>query len=331
MQQRMNGTRVLVTGAGGFIGSHLVEALVRAGASVTAMIRYSSSSSYGNLEFADPEIRRQVRVVAGTVDDSDFVFSVVQHADVVLHLAALIAIPYSYAAPRSYVRTNVEGTLNVLEAARRCGVRRVVHTSTSEVYGTALRVPIDEDHPLQGQSPYSASKIGADKIAESYYRSFEANVVTLRPFNTYGPRQSARAFIPTVISQALTLPEIRLGSLSPERDLTFVEDTVAGFLAAATADSVEGETINLGVGTTQSIGAVTRRILELMGVDKPIVTDAERIRPEKSEVMKLISDNRKAARLLGWRPMVGLDAGLQKTIDFVRAHPDVYRPGVYAL
>jgi len=330
MQQRLNGTRVLVTGAGGFIGSHLVEALVRAGASVTAMIRYSSSSSHGNLEFADAETRRHIRVVAGTVDDSDFVLSVVQGADVVLHLAALIAIPYSYVAPRSYVRTNVEGTLNVLEAARRCGVRRVVHTSTSEVYGTALRVPIDEEHPLQGQSPYSASKIGADKIAESYYRSFGTNVVTLRPFNTYGPRQSARAFIPTVISQALTLPEIRLGSLSPERDLTFVEDTVAGFLAAATADGIEGETINLGIGTTQTIGTVARRILEIIGVDKPIVTDAERVRPEKSEVMKLVSDNRKAARLLGWHPTVDLDVGLGRTIDFVRSHPDVYRPGVYA-
>jgi NAD dependent epimerase/dehydratase len=308
-----------------------VEALVQAGADVTAMIRYSSSASWGNLEFADPRVMRQVRVIAGSVDDSDFVMNAVSSVDVVCHLAALIAIPYSYAAPRSYVRTNVEGTLNVLEAARRHGIRRVVHTSTSEVYGTALRVPIDEEHPLQGQSPYSASKIGADKIAESYYRSFDTSVITLRPFNTFGPRQSARAFIPTVISQALTMPEIRLGALSPERDLTFVDDTVAGFIAASIAANVQGETINLGVGTTHSMGDVAARILRLMNVDKPIASDSERIRPEKSEVMKLVSDNRKAGRLLGWRPQVDLATGLLRTIDYVRSHIDQYRPATYAL
>src|SRR5690349_310242 len=233
LPKTLSGHKYLVTGAGGFIGSHLVEALVRAGAEVTAMVRYGSASSWGNLEFVADDVKGNFRVVAGNIDDGDFVMHAMQGIDVVCHLAALIAIPYSYVAPRSYVRTNVEGTLNVVEAARRLSVRRVVHTSTSEVYGTAMRVPIDETHPLQGQSPYSASKIGADKIAESYYRSFNTGVVTLRPFNTFGPRQSARAFIPTIISQALTQDVIKLGSLTPERDMTFVTDTVAGFVAAS--------------------------------------------------------------------------------------------------
>lgn len=327
----LTGQKYLVTGAGGFIGSHLVEALVRAGADVTAMVRYGSASSWGNLEFVPDDVKGEFRVVAGNIDDGDFVMHAMQGVDVVCHLAALIAIPYSYVAPRSYVRTNVEGTLNVVEAARRLSVRRVVHTSTSEVYGTAIRVPIDEEHPLQGQSPYSASKIGADKIAESYYRSFDTGVVTLRPFNTFGPRQSARAFIPTIISQALTQDVIKLGSLTPERDMTFVTDTVAGFVAASVTPGIEGQTINLGTGSTFTIGHFAERILKLMGVEKEIVADSARMRPDKSEVLKLVSDNALAAKLMGWSPQVDLDEGLRQSIEFIRRNIHLYRPAVYTV
>lgn len=324
-----NGKKVLVTGAGGFIGSHLTEALVIAGATTTAMVRYNSGSLIGNLEFIDDDARKEMRVVSGTIEDSDFVYKAIEGQDIVFHLAALIAIPYSYEAPRSYVRTNIEGTLNVLEAARRYGVSRVVHTSTSEVYGTALKTPIDESHPLQGQSPYSASKIAADKLAESYYRSFSTPVTTLRPFNTFGPRQSARAFIPTIISQAIKRNEIRLGSLTPERDMTFVGDTVAGFMAAATVPGIEGRTINLGTGETHSVGWFAERILGLMDVDKPIVEDDERRRPPLSEVMKLVSDNTQAQEVMGWSPKVSLDDGLRQTIEFVRKHPTFYQTDRY--
>ena len=324
-----NGKNVLVTGAGGFIGSHLAEALVRAGATTTAMVRYNSGSLIGNLAFSDPEVRKAMRIVSGTIEDSDFVNKVVDGQNYVFHLAALIGIPYSYEAPRAYVRTNIEGTLNVLEAARRCGVARVVHTSTSEVYGTAIRTPIDEGHPLQGQSPYSATKIGADKIAESYYRAFATPVTTLRPFNTFGPRQSARAFIPTVISQAFKCDTIRLGSLAPERDMTFVSDTVAGFMAAATAPGIDGETINLGTGETHSIGWFVKLILDLMGVEKPVVQEDERLRPALSEVMKLVSDNRRAKERMGWSPAVSIKEGLRRTIAFVRDNPSLYRTDAY--
>jgi NAD dependent epimerase/dehydratase len=330
-EQRIAGRRVLVTGAGGFIGSHLAERLVQLGAEVTAMVRYNALSSWGNLDFVPAETRARMRVVAGNVEDGDFMMHAAEGQDVILHLAALIAIPYSYVAPRSYVRTNVEGTLNVLEAARRLGVRRVVHTSTSEVYGTALRVPIDEEHPLQGQSPYSASKIGADKIAESYWRSFGTEVVTLRPFNTFGPRQSARAFIPTIVCQALERDAVGLGALDPQRDMTFVSDTVAGFVAAATAEGIAGETINLGTGSTFSVGQFAERILRLMGVDKPIVQEAGRMRPAASEVMRLVSDNGKAQRLMGWRPQVELDEGLRRTIAFVADNLRLYRPSSYTV
>lgn len=331
IEHRIRGRRVLVTGAGGFIGSHLAARLVELGAQVTAVVRYNALSSWGNLDLVDAALRARMAVVAGNVEDGDFIMRATEGMDIVCHLAALIAIPYSYVAPRSYVRTNVEGTLNVLEAARRHGIGRVVHTSTSEVYGTALRVPIDEDHPLQGQSPYSASKIGADKLAEAYVRSFGTDVVTLRPFNTFGPRQSARAFIPTIISQALDQPQIRLGALDPERDMTFVSDTVAGFVAAAVADGVAGRTINLGTGESRSIGAFARQILALIGVDKPIVTDAARLRPAASEVLRLVSDNRRAADLLGWRPRVTTEDGLRASIDFVRAHPHLYRSASYTV
>ena len=324
-----NGKKVLVTGAGGFIGSHLTEALVRAGATTTAMVRYNSGSLIGNLAFSEADVRKDVRIISGTIEDSDFVYRAVEGQDHVFHLAALIAIPYSYDAPRTYLRTNAEGTLNVLEAARRYGVARVVHTSTSEVYGTALRTPIDESHPLQGQSPYSASKIAADKLAESYFRSFATPVTTLRPFNTFGPRQSARAFIPTIISQALKCEEIRLGSLAPERDMTFVSDTVAGFMAAAATPGIEGETINLGTGRTYSVGWFAKRILELMGVDKPVIQEHERLRPALSEVMKLVSDNAHARKVMGWSPAVSLDDGLRRSIDFVRKNVSLYQTDRY--
>lgn len=331
-EQRIAGRKVLVTGAGGFIGSNLTERLVRAGAKVRAMVRYNALSSWGNLEFLPRDVLAEVEVVLGNVEDSDFVLRMAEGQDIILHLAALIAIPYSYIAPRSYVRTNVEGTLNVLEAARRLGVARVVHTSTSEVYGTAQRVPIDEDHPLQGQSPYSASKIGADKVAESYWRSFGTEVVTLRPFNTFGPRQSARAFIPTVISQALSdEAEIHLGALDPRRDMTFVSDTASGFILAATAADIAGETINLGTGQTSSIGDIAHRILALMNCCKPIRQDASRLRPALSEVMHLVSDNAKARERLGWTPRTDLQSGLRETIAFIEQNPQLYRAAAYVV
>jgi NAD dependent epimerase/dehydratase len=323
------GRKVLVTGAGGFIGSHLAEALVTAGADVTAMIHYNAGSHIGNLAFLDRRVRDQLQIVSGNIEDSDFMLRAIEGQEIVFHLAALIAIPYSYVAPRSYVRTNVEGTLNVLEAARRFGTSRVVHTSTSEVYGTAQRVPIDETHPLQGQSPYSASKIAADKLAESYFCSFATPVVTVRPFNTFGPRQSARAFIPTIISQALVRDEIRLGSLSPERDMTFVTDTVAGFIAAGTTPGIEGTTINLGTGETHTVGWFAERIQRLMGTSKPIVQEQQRIRPGLSEVRKLVSDNRLAHRVMGWAPRVDLDEGLRQAIAFVEANRDLFRADEY--
>jgi NAD dependent epimerase/dehydratase len=325
----LTGRKVLVTGAGGFIGSHLTESLIGAGAEVTAMVHYNSGSQIGNLAFVEPRARDQVRIVSGNIEDGDFMMHVMKGQEIVFHLAALIAIPYSYVAPRSYLRTNVEGTLNVLEAARHLGTARVIHTSTSEVYGTALRAPIDEGHPLQGQSPYSASKIGADKIAESYYRSFDTPVVTVRPFNTFGPRQSARAFIPTIISQALVRDEIRLGSLTPERDMTFVTDTASGFMAAATAPAIEGMTINLGTGETRSVGWFADRLLNLLGMDKPIVNEQQRMRPELSEVRKLVSDNSLARKVMGWSPKITLDDGLLQAIAFVEANRDLFRADDY--
>jgi dTDP-glucose 4,6-dehydratase len=321
--------KVLVTGAGGFIGSHLTERLIELGAQTRAFVRYSSTGSWGWLD--QSPLKHDVEVVLGDIRDQDTVVHAVAGIDIVFHLAALIAIPYSYQAPLSYVRTNVEGTLNVLQAAQRAESEAVVHTSTSEVYGTARTVPIDENHPLQGQSPYSASKIGADKIAESFHLSFGLPVVTVRPFNTFGPRQSARAVIPTIITQALNGSEIRLGNLEPTRDLNFVADTVEGFIKAAETPQAIGETINLGSGREISIGDLAALILKLMNRDLPIALEGARVRPENSEVDRLCADSRKGQSILGWSPKYSLEDGLAATVDWIRENSERYRSGVYVV
>ncbi len=323
------GRRVLVTGAGGFIGSHLTEKLVELGATVRAFVHYNALGSAGWL--SDSPLRDQMEVFAGNIVDRDSVTTAVAGQDVVFHLAALIAIPYSYHAPASYVQTNIVGTLNVLQASRGTGVERIVHTSTSEVYGTARQVPINEAHPLQGQSPYSASKIGADKMAEAFYRSFDLPVVTVRPFNTFGPRQSARAVIPTIITQHLQGETVRLGSLEPTRDLNFVSNTVDGFVAAAACKEAIGRTINLGSGREISIGALAQLIGQAIGKPIQIETDEKRIRPKESEVERLLGDNTLARTLLQWEPAVTLEDGLARTIEWIRRHLGHYRPGSYEL
>lgn len=322
-----SGKRVLVTGAGGFIGSHLTERLVELGAQVRGLVHYNALGTWGWLDTSP--LRNSIEVVAGDVRDRDSVQRAMQHVDVVFHLAALIAIPYSYQAPLSYVHTNVEGTLHVLSAARDLGVSRVIHTSTSEVYGTARYAPIDEAHPLQGQSPYSASKIGADKMAEAFYDSFDVPVTTVRPFNTYGPRQSARAVIPAIITQCQAGDVIRLGSLHPTRDFNFVADTVAGFIAAANADNAIGETVNIGSGREISIGDLVHLIANRMGRSVTVIADDQRIRPEKSEVDRLLASNARAQELLGWTPQVSLEQGLERTIAWLTQNSERYRPGVY--
>ncbi len=320
---------VLVTGAGGFIGSHLTERLLDLGAKVRVFVRYNSRGDWGLLSQLPPEKLEKVEVVAGDLRDLPAVSAAVKEIDCIFHLGALIAIPYSYIHPVEVIETNVLGTMNILLAAREAGVGRIVHTSTSEVYGTALRIPIDESHPLQGQSPYSASKISADKIAESFYRSYELPVVTLRPFNTYGPRQSARAVIPAIISQALTGDVIRLGNLDARRDLTYVSDTVDGFIKVGEASGVIGETINLGTGKDVSIGDLAETILNILGKPIEIQVDPARLRPEKSEVMQLLSNNNLAKSMLGWSPKVSLKEGLQKTIEWIARHLGDYRPDRY--
>lgn len=310
---------VLVTGADGFIGSHLTEALVREGHEVRAFVQYNSFNSWGWLDQCDRDVRGEFEVFAGDIRDPNGVATAMQGCSDVLHLAALIAIPFSYHSPDSYVATNVTGTLNVVQAARRCEVQHVIHTSTSEVYGTARVVPITEDHPLQGQSPYAATKIGADAIALSFHSSFQTPVSVIRPFNTYGPRQSARAVIPTVITQISSgQRRIRLGSLHPTRDFSFVEDTVGGFLAALNSRGGVGSVTNLGTGFEISVGDTTHLIAELMGADIDIETDDQRLRPEASEVERLWADNAKALERLGWAPkyggLEGFREGLTQTI-----------------
>lgn len=323
------GKRVLVTGAGGFIGSHLVERLVELGARVRALVRYNSRNDWGLLELVPEFIKSEIEVVPGDITDPLGLDRIVSGSDLIFHLAALIAIPYSYMAPGQFVSVNTTGTLNLLEAARRLGVEGFIHTSTSETYGTAEYVPIDEKHPLKGQSPYAASKIGADKLAESYHLAFGLPVAIIRPFNTYGPRQSARAIIPTIITQGLAGDTIRLGLLTPVRDLTYVTDTVEGFIKIAETPAAVGEVINIGSGKAVSIGELAERLIGLMGGNKRLVQDEVRLRPPLSEVMELRCDSRKARTLLGWEPKVSLEEGLHRTLEFIRNHPQRYKAGMF--
>jgi NAD dependent epimerase/dehydratase len=329
---------MLVTGADGFIGSHLTEALVRQGRDVRAFVLYNSFNSWGWLDRCAKDVKGKFEVFAGDIRDPNGVRTAMKGCDAVLHLAALIAIPYSYHSPDTYVDTNIKGTLNVVQAARDLGVAKVVHTSTSEVYGTARFVPITEDHPLQGQSPYSASKIGADHIAMSFYTSFGTPVAILRPFNTYGPRQSARAVIPTIITQiANGNRQIKLGAVHPTRDFNYVTDTVAGFMAALDSDRGIGEVINIGNNFEISIGDTARTIAEVMGVEVEILTDEQRLRPEKSEVERLCASNDKARELLNWQPKYGgvdgLRRGLAETVTWFSepAHLAAYKSDIYNL
>lgn len=328
--------KILVTGADGFIGSHLTEELVRRGHHVRAFVLYNSFNSWGWLDHASPEIKQGFEIFAGDVRDPHGVRQAMNGCDIVFHLAALISIPYSYHSPDTYIDTNVKGTLNIVQAARELGASKVIHTSTSEVYGTAQFVPITEEHPLKGQSPYSASKIGADQIAMSFYHSFQTPVSIVRPFNTYGPRQSARGVIPTVITQiASGARKIKLGSLHPTRDFNYVADTVNGFIAVAESDQTIGEVINIGSNYEISIGETVKIIAEIMQATIEIESDAQRIRPENSEVERLWADNRKATRLTGWSPAYGGVAGLQRGLKETVAwftnteHLRQYKPGEY--
>lgn len=322
---------VLVTGAGGFIGSQLVESLLTEGARVRAFVRYNSRGDPGFLRELSPQLAGggSLEIIPGDLRDRQAILDSARDCGLVFHLGALISIPYSYRHPYEVAEVNFMGTLNLLMACRELGIPRLIHTSTSEVYGTARRAPIDEEHPLQGQSPYSASKIGADKLAESFYCAYNLPVVTVRPFNTFGPRQSARAVIPTIITQALVNNTIHLGNLDTTRDFTFVSDTVAGFMAAAATVGAEGGVFNLGTGEEIRIGDVAERIVQKIGHPVQIVVDSERLRPEKSEVLRLISDNRLAREKLGWSPQVSFEDGLDKTIAWIRSHMDLYRPGRY--
>jgi dTDP-glucose 4,6-dehydratase len=320
---------VLVTGAGGFIGSHLAELLARSGANVRAFVRYTSRDDRGWLEDADPEVAQAIEVFRGDLANPEAVGNAMRGCDVVFHLGALIPIPYSYRHPREFVSANVEGTLNVLETARRGEHARIVHTSTSEVYGTAQTVPIDEEHRLHPQSPYAASKVAADQLALSFERSFGTPVVVVRPFNTYGPRQSARAVIPTIVMQALSRDVVELGATAPTRDFLYVEDTVLGMVRCAEADGVEGEVINLGTGTEVSIGEVAERVMQLLGRDVPLELDENRLRPQDSEVERLLADTTKARKILGWEPSVELDEGLQRTVDWLTRSLDAYKTSIY--
>ncbi len=330
--------KILVTGADGFIGSHLTEALVRAGYDVRAFVLYNSFNSWGWLDHCDEDVKGKFEVFAGDIRDPNGVRTAMKDCDAVLHLAALIAIPYSYHSPDTYVDTNIKGTLNIVQAARDLGVSKVVHTSTSEVYGTAQFVPITEDHPIQGQSPYSASKIGADQIAMSFYSSFDTPVAILRPFNTYGPRQSARAVIPTIITQVANgKKQIKLGALSPTRDFNYVADTVAGFMAALRSEKSVGEVINVGSNFEISIGDTAYAIAKVMGTETEIISDEQRLRPEKSEVERLWASNEKAGELLGWKPeyggVEGFHRGLEETVAWFckPSHLESYKPEIYNL
>ncbi|MHB8076887.1 SDR family NAD(P)-dependent oxidoreductase [Desulfosporosinus fructosivorans] len=323
--------QVLITGAGGFIGSHLTEALVKAGAKVRVFIRYNSRDGRGNLEDLEPGLLDQIEIIAGDLRDVDVIDRTVKGCNAVFHLGALVGIPYSYKNPREVVETNIMGTFNVLTAARDHGVEQIVHTSTSEVYGSALYVPIDESHPLQGQSPYSASKIGADKLAESFYASYDLPVVTVRPFNCYGPRQSARAVIPTLITQALACQEIRLGNTETLRDFTFVTDTAEGFIKAAESSAGFGKVLNIGSGREITIGQLAQIIINTIQSTAKIVVDESRVRPSRSEVTRLLADNRLAKETIGWEPHVSLEEGVKKTVAWIASHMNRFQIGKYQI
>ncbi len=324
-----NNKRVLVTGAGGFIGSHLTERLVEEGAQVRALVHYNALGRWGWLDHS-PQLE-YIDVVAGDLTDRDSIRQAVKDREIVFHLGALIAIPYSYHVPLSYIHANIEGTLNVLQTSRDEGVERIVHTSTSEVYGTARYVPIDEKHPLKGQSPYAASKIGADKMAEAFHLSFNTPVTTVRPFNTFGPRQSMRAIIPTIIIQCLIGDTIHLGNLHPTRDLNYVSNTVDGFLLAATEPAALGQTVNLGSGREISVGDLANLIAKMVGKPVIIESEDERLRPQCSEVERLLADNALAQKLLGWMPKVSLEEGLSLTIGWIKENLELYRGNAYVI
>jgi NAD dependent epimerase/dehydratase len=327
----LKGKNILITGGGGFIGSHLVERLVHLGANVTVFLRYNSREDEGLIKFLSLEVRENINIIWGDLRSIQSVKIGVKEKDIIFHLGALISVPYSYVNPQDVIETNILGVINILDAAREYGVEKVIHTSTSEVYGTALYTPIDEEHPLQAQSPYSASKIGADKICESYFKSFDLPVTILRPFNTYGPRQSARAVIPCIISQALQGETVKIGALTPTRDFTFISDLIDGFIEIGKADNVIGETINVGFGEDISIKELISLISELMKKRINIQQEKERMRPPKSEVMRLVADTTKAKRLLGWRPKVTLEKGLLETIKWIKEHMYLYKTQKYTI
>jgi NAD dependent epimerase/dehydratase len=327
----MKGKRVLVTGAGGFIGSHLTERLVAEGAQVTALVHYNSRGDCGLLKYIPKSVFEQVNIIFGDVQDEYFMEKTCRRQDIVFHLAALIGIPYSYVAPESYIHTNIQGTLNVLKSSMRGNVKRVVHTSTSEAYGTARYTPIDEKHSLQGQSPYSASKIAADKLAESFHLSFGLPVVTIRPFNTFGPRQSLRAVVPTIIAQSLAGTCIKLGALKPVRDMNYIANTIDGFILCATESSIEGKVFNVGYGKGWSIAELIEKIGVILGKKLEVESEEERIRPDKSEVMELVCNYDKARKMLGYKPKVTLNEGLKVAIEFIKEHSDIYCGNHYVL
>lgn len=320
--------KILVTGAAGFIGSHLTENLVEAGYEVRVLVRYNSKNNYGWLE--ESAHKKSIEFITGDVRDYDCVYSAIKGCDTVFHLAALIGIPYSYVSPLAYIRTNIEGTYNVMQASKELNVENILVTSTSETYGTAQYVPIDEKHPLVGQSPYSASKIGADQIALSYYLSFNTPVKIVRPFNTYGPRQSARAVIPTIITQILSgKTEIKLGHISPTRDLTFVKDTASGFMAIAANEKFNGEVTNIGMNSEISVGDLANMIAGILGVKINIITDDARVRPDKSEVERLWCNNEKIISGTNWKPKYNLQKGLEETVEFLKTRLHLYKPEIY--
>jgi dTDP-glucose 4,6-dehydratase len=326
-----DGKRVLITGAGGFIGSHLTEKLVALGARVRVFLRYNSRNERGSIDRLPEEVQKSLEVSMGDLKDAEGVRKATEGCEIVFHLGALIAIPYSYVSPVDFVQTNILGTMNVLNACRNCVVERLVHTSTSEVYGTAIYVPIDEKHPLQGQSPYSASKIAADKLVESYYRSFNLPVTTVRPFNTYGPRQSSRAIVPTIITQALRSDTITLGSLKPTRDLMYCSDTVEGFVRAGQTAEATGEVINIGTGKEVSIGQLVNEVGGILGKRIVVEQDSHRLRPEKSEVQRLLCHNRKAKEVLNWEPQIALAEGLRRTVQWISDNVRSFRVGEYTI